>query len=315
MSKTDWIFVLANVTTICLGLALPGLGESFEIIPKLGMVVQLLLCFLASTNPQLPLSREKMRGMTSYLTIKMLVLPLVMWGLFYVTVPEFAFAALLLSGSAVGAMGPTIAFMLRGDVLFSVGAVIISSFLMSLTLPSLSWLVSLVTGVNSEGLWLVFFKSAVFLFFYMFFPFCAAKSLWSKRPDWATAILRQRFGWSVSAGAIASFIIFSRYGHILRADVSLLWKGFGAACVLAVLLWAAGLLIWRKGSAEARLPRVVGATNMNNIMIVIVSMQFFGPHEILLAAFYSFPFSMLIILHQWAARRMRAKEALAQGSA
>lgn len=304
MRIQDIIFLVASFAGMAAGVLLPGLGDTVRHLPTVFIVSQILLCFLSGTNPATSLNKKALQGLPRFLILKMLVLPLVCWGVFLPFFPEFAFGALLLGAAAVGVLAPFFIFLLRIDEVFTVAAVITSSLLMPFTVPLVVGAAILVQGASTAGLLHTFLNTGLFLMGCLLVPFVAAKFLWSLRPTLAKGILSLRYGISVICASGSMLVIFSRFSEPLRQEPALIPQGLGAACLLAALLFVLGLAASRGQERERRLSTVVCFCTMNNILMTIVAAQFFGVHEVLMCALYSVPFNALLIPYRMLASRL-----------
>jgi BASS family bile acid:Na+ symporter len=67
------------------------------------------------------------------------------------------------------------------------------------------------------------------------------------------------------------------------------------AFVLATIYCVVGILFFRKGSVENQLAGAVLLGNLNNVLVIVFSSEFFGPVEPLVAAMYMIPFFVIVI--------------------
>jgi bile acid:Na+ symporter, BASS family len=65
--------------------------------------------------------------------------------------------------------------------------------------------------------------------------------------------------------------------------------------VLAAIYCAVGILFFRGGSVEDQLAGAVMLGNLNNVLVIVFSSEFFGPVEPLVAAMYMVPFFVIVI--------------------
>jgi predicted Na+-dependent transporter len=151
MKRNVYLLVLA-VVTIFIGVSMPELAEPLEHVPAAQMLVQLLLCFMSTGEPASAPSLASMRGLPRYLAYKMLIIPMICWGVTRLIFPEFALAALLLSSSSIAVMAPFMAYLAGGDGAFVVGGVVVSSLILPVTLPFLAGIALFVDGKEVSGL-------------------------------------------------------------------------------------------------------------------------------------------------------------------
>lgn len=65
--------------------------------------------------------------------------------------------------------------------------------------------------------------------------------------------------------------------------------------VLAAIYCVVGIFFFRKGPLHNHLAGAVMLGNINNVLVIVFSSQFFGPVEPLVAAMYMIPFFVLVI--------------------
>ena len=67
------------------------------------------------------------------------------------------------------------------------------------------------------------------------------------------------------------------------------------AVALAAIYFIAGIMFFRKSSLENQLAGAVMLGNLNNVLVIVFSSEFFGPVEPMVAAMYMIPFFALVI--------------------
>ena len=305
MGLRDFILIFAGFGGMLAGALLPGLGEPLRHAPTACVVVLALLCFLSGLSPDKSVGATSLRGLPRFLFIKMLVLPLVCWGIFLPLFPQYALGALLLGGTAVGVLAPFFLFLLRGDEVFGTAAFIASSLLMPCTVPLVVGIAALAGDMPAAGLFTSFLHTALFLAACLLPPFLAAKGAWVFRPSLARAVLKRRYGISLFCSTGSMLVVFSRFSDPLRQDPSLIPQSLGVAFFAGALLFVLGLLFTRNEPRERRLAEVVCCCAMNNVLMAVVAARFFGVHEMLMCALYSVPFNFLLIPYRVLAARLR----------
>jgi BASS family bile acid:Na+ symporter len=74
-----------------------------------------------------------------------------------------------------------------------------------------------------------------------------------------------------------------------------------------VICCTVGILFFWKSSVENQLAGAVMLGNMNNVLVIVFSSEFFGPIEPMVAAMYIIPFFGLVMpLRYYSHRRTRA---------
>jgi BASS family bile acid:Na+ symporter len=86
---------------------------------------------------------------------------------------------------------------------------------------------------------------------------------------------------------------------------------FAVAVVLSVICCTVGILFFWKSSVENQLAGAVMLGNMNNVLVIVFSSEFFGPIEPMVAAMYIIPFFGLVMpLRYYSHRRARAMDGI-----
>jgi BASS family bile acid:Na+ symporter len=67
------------------------------------------------------------------------------------------------------------------------------------------------------------------------------------------------------------------------------------AFVLAAIYCVVGILFFRRGRVENQLAGAFMLGNINNVLVIVFSSEFFGPLEPLVAAMYMIPFFVIVI--------------------
>jgi len=68
-----------------------------------------------------------------------------------------------------------------------------------------------------------------------------------------------------------------------------------AAYVLSAIYCIIGIFFFWKNSVENQLAGAVMLGNINNVLVIVFSSEFFGPVEPMVAAIYMIPFFVLVI--------------------
>ncbi len=89
---------------------------------------------------------------------------------------------------------------------------------------------------------------------------------------------------------------------MLRQSPALVFQALGAACLLGLVMMAAGVLLPSAMPGDRRLAFLISYGTMNNVLMLIVSMEFFSVTEALMAAMY-LPLNALLL---WYRRRAQA---------
>ncbi len=312
MSRGNLFFILITFAAMGVGVLAPGIGQPLRHLPTVSLIVQLLLSFLSTAAPGASFSSKSAAGLPRFLLIRMLVVPVLCCVLFAAFLPQYALGAMLLAGASVGVVAPFFTMQARGDVIFVVAAVIVSSLVLPLTMPVLTLGYFALAGREAAGgLWMSFLRTGVALGIYIFLPFIAARLLWWKGQAAARGILRLSYILTVVGVGGSMFVIFSQYALPLRENPARVLEAFLAATLLGVIFIGVGMLAGLGRSTERKISYVVSMGTGNNVLMVILSSQFFGLNEVLITAMYSIPLFGLLLPYTWYGDRLRKKAAVA----
>jgi BASS family bile acid:Na+ symporter len=221
--------------------------------------------------------------------IKLILLPVGLFYLFDLLWPKYAVPALLLSGVSTGIVAPFLSGLLNASTLLVLVMVVLSSLLVPFTLPVL---VKMLVGQTIEISFLAMVEMLVMV---VLVP--AAAAILARRffPQFSKRLERVQFPVSLVLMALVSFGIFPKYSHYFREKPLDLLETIVVACVLSVIFQLVGYFATRSMKREDRFAGAISFANMNNVLIIVFSAQFFDPLSTTLAAVYMLPFFMMIV--------------------
>jgi len=240
--------------------------------------------------------------MAAWLTVvKLALLPLLVYLLLKMTCPRFAVAGLLLSGVSTGVVAPFIATVVRTNGPLVLLMVVITSLLVPFTLPIL---IKLVIERNLE---ISVYAMMKMLSLVIFVPILAVEILRKTSPYFLEALTRHRYPISLATFAAINFGVFSKYGAYFRQQPDTLLNATLVAVGLGAVYFFLGIFaLWGK-ETENRIASAITVGNINNVLIIVFSSQFFGPLEATVAAMYMIPFFGLIFpMRAWGRRNSRS---------
>lgn len=220
---------------------------------------------------------------------KLILLPVGLFYLFNLFWPKYATPALLLSGVSTGIVAPFLSGLLNASTLLVLVMVVISSLLVPFTLP---FLVKMLVGQTIALSFLAMVKTLVIV---VLIP--AAAAILARRffPHLLKRLERVQFPVSLVLLALVSFGIFPKYSHYFRERPLDLLETIVIACGLSIIFHLVGYFATRSMKREDRFAGAISFANMNNVLIIVFSAQFFDPLSPTLAAVYMLPFFMMIV--------------------
>jgi BASS family bile acid:Na+ symporter len=129
----------------------------------------------------------------------------------------------------------------------------------------------------------------------IFVPIAAVQILRRFAPHLLDAANRRSYPVNLVMFTCITLGVFSKYAEIFYSDPTLIVEACLVGIVLSVIYAVAGILFFRRGTAEDRLAGAVMIAHMNNVLMIVFSAQFFGPRETMTAAMYLLPFFGLVL--------------------
>lgn len=272
------------------GILLPGFGSFFQPYP---MVLLMFLLFLSLLSVRIDAIRHTVRESLLRILlltlIKMVILPIAIYSLFRAVYPSYAIAALLLSGVSTGVLAPFISNLLKGNNALALVMVVITSPLLPFTLPVL------VKLLVSRSIEISLLAMVRMLFMVIFVPIFLVELLRRLWPALLKRMMSVQFPASLFAIALINLGVFSRYADFFHQKPSTILISIFVAIFLCAAFLMVALSIQWKQPLENQMAAVASLGNVNNILVIVFSAQFFGPPEPTVAAMYQIPFFGLIL--------------------
>lgn len=304
MRGQDAAFLLLSLGTMIVGVFLPFLAEPLQWLPSMTMLTLLFVSFLSIDGLEVWHNMLHFPGAVMLLiVVKLVIMPLACWAVFVPIVPEYALGAALLGGSATAVAAPFLAFIVQADHVLVLVGLVTTSLLLPFVLPAVLAFVSSVAqvrgGINVD---LPVWSMAANLAVMTVVPFIAAQFLRRRGARITTVILSRRHPIFLACISLSNIAIFSRYSEvILQSPQQVLVAFTGAVLVFAVLFILSVAVTWWMPPAK-QLAFVISCVAMNNVLMLILSVEFFSVTEALLAAAYAVPFFGSVVFYRILAR-------------
>jgi bile acid:Na+ symporter, BASS family len=114
-------------------------------------------------------------------------------------------------------------------------------------------------------------------------------------PSFLEKLERVNFPLSLVIFASINLGVFSKYSSFFLENPQELAETILLAFVLSAIYHSVGFLVTWRIKREDRLASAISFANINNVLIIVFSSQFFGPLSPTLAAMYMLPFFIMII--------------------
>jgi BASS family bile acid:Na+ symporter len=288
--KNDLILLLVVFSSLVAGVLFPGPSSFFQPFLLYLMMLLLFLSFLSIRLDEVWQILSQQVGTVVWLCfLKLVALPVGIYFLFRAFYPEYATAALLITGISTGVVAPFISSILRASGPLVLVILVITSCLVAFTLPAL---VKILLGRSIE---ISFFGMMRVLGLIIFVPIIAVEIVRRTVPSALGVFSRIRFPLSLAIFAVTNLGVFSKYAQFFRQKPGIILEAAIVAVVLGAIYITVGILAAWNMPVKDRIASAVSMGNMNNILVIVFASEFFGPIEPTLAAMYMIPFFGLII--------------------
>ena len=302
MRSRDLVMIVVSFLAMLAGSFLPGLAEPLAPFPRLCLIVLLYLGFLSVGTEALFIHTRLIPGTVSGLVlIRLFALPLLSFFLFKLLMPQFALGALLVGAASIGVVAPIFSIMVNADTALVLAGNLLSSLLLPLMTLSGFGPMNLPAHLSLSGMTLSLCVTIIV-------PFAGA-FLTRKAPRVTEYILKHQFPVSVSTIALSTLAIFSNYSGVLHQSPSLVVKALGAACLLGAVMMVGGLFLPRSMPPQRKLAFLISYGTMNNVLMLIVSLEFFSASESIMAAMYLLPLNALLVYYRALSRSWGLEQA------
>jgi len=309
MRRNDLIMLVVVFASMAVAVMEPTLGTPFQPLLLYFMMMLLFLSFLRiDFGALLETSFPSLRRLGILCTIKLLVLPVGLYWLALMIVPDYAIPVLLLSGISTGVVAPFMAGLMEADGATVLRMVIVTTVLVPFSLPGL---VKLLVGAEIAiplGAMVRMLAQIIFL------PMVAVLIGRRLCPGVLQTILHWQFPFSMILFALVNLAVFSRYSSFFFRHPGQILMSVAIAYVLSVLYYLAAFALTPREERSQRLAAGVSLAILNNVLVIVFSSEFFGPLAPTLAAMYMFPFFTMVVPVKLVAARIEKHTAQRTGT-
>ena len=298
----DFILVIVVVSSMMIAIIFPDFGARFQVFPFYSLMINFFLSYLSIDLADVWKALKGHSGqILAFTVMKLAILPVIMYFIFFLIAPDYALSALLLTGVSAGVVSPMISNMVRGNSSLVLVVVVITSALVPFTLPAL------IKTVAAKEMMISFLPMLKMLATVIFIPIAIVELIRYLLPRLVAPILKVQFPLSLLMFALINLGVFYQYAPFFRKDPSVIIMAVVVVFVLAAVYCAVVIFFFRKGPLENQLAGAVMLGNINNVLVIVFSSRFFGPVEPLVAAMYMIPFFVLVIPLRYYRHRRKAK--------
>ena len=286
----DILLVFVVISSMAAAIIFPDFGSRFKVLPFYCLMI---IFFLSYLSIDLASVWKTLKGHSAQILVftvmKLAILPVIIYFVFYFIAPDYALSTLLLTGVSAGVVAPMISNMVRGNSALVLVVVVITSALAPFTLPAL------IKMVAAKEVAISFLSMLRMLATVVFIPIIIVEIIRYLLPRLVVPILKIQFPVSLFLFALINLGVFYRYAPFFKKEPSVIIMATGLAFVLAAIYCVVGISFFRKGPVENQLAGAVILGNLNNVLVIVFSSEFFGPVEPLVAAMYMIPFFVIVI--------------------
>lgn len=296
LEKSDLILLIAIAVSTVMGIFVPSFGIIFE--PYLLVLLgSLLFLNLIKMDPQqLGLQFKRPIPIILFTTIKLLAIPLFLFGITNMIYPPLAIPVLLLSGISTGLGAPFVInlFEKSHQLPLVVGMIISSSIVVPFSLPSLVYFL-----VDIEKFHIPLIDMTILLAEALFLPLFAGWVVKDKIPKVARKIEERSFFPSVLLIAFMNLGIYSKFSNYFISEYSfviiMIIASFVLFFVYGFIGYIASYIIGEKKDKSSKAASFVIMSYINNTLVIVFASQFFGTEAGALAAFYNLAYYGLMV--------------------
>ncbi len=294
----DLLLLVVVLSSMAAGIIFPGFSSRFQALPVYCLMILFALSYLSIELKTVRSTLRNDKGrILAFVGMKSLIFPVLVYYLFQAVAPDYALAALLLSGVSTGVVAPFISNLVRGNSALVLVVVVLTSVLVPVTLPVLARLVA------SEHAEISMPAMIRMLLLVIFVPILIVEALRRLTPGLLRRAIRFQFPVSLVLFALINLGIFSRHSVLFRTEPVLILTAAVVAVGLSAICCAAGILFFWRCPLEDQLAGAVMMGNMNNVLVIVFASAFFGPIEPLVSAMYIIPFFGLVMPLRYYAKR------------
>jgi Predicted Na+-dependent transporter len=286
----DILLVIVVISSMIVAIIFPDFGSLFQVLPVYCVMANFFLSYLSIELSDVWKALQGHSGqILAFTVMKLAILPIIIYLIFYYIAPAYALSALLLTGVSTGVVAPLISNMVKGNSSLVLVVVVITSALAPFTLPAL------IKIVAAKEVAISFLAMLRMLAMVIFIPIIAVEVLRRLMPKLIAPIMKIQFPLSLLFFALINLGVFYRYAPFFKKEPSVIIHATIVTFVLAAIYCIVGIFFFRKSSLENQLAGAVMLGNLNNVLVIVFASEFFGPLEPLVAAMYMIPFFVIVI--------------------
>lgn len=299
MRLDDLIIFVVVFGSMGAAIWVPDLGTVFHPCLLHLMMLLLFLSFLKMDFASLVVRSWTGLSRLAFLaSIKLVLLPVILYWTTLALIPDFAIPVLLLTGMSTGVVAPFMGSLVGANIVTVLRMVMVTSLAVPFSLPAL---VKVLAGAEvTISLWEMMRMLALVIFL----PMVLVTVLRRTAPGTLAKINKHQFPISMVLFSLVNLGVFSKYSSYFFSNPIQILVSAGVAYVLSVIYYLTGFAVAIRWEAAQRLAAGISIAIMNNVLVIVFSAEFFGPLSPTLAALYMFPYYTMIVPVKLMGQRM-----------
>lgn len=279
-----------------LAFAIAGSMSAGVLVPQAGLLVEpyllvwlgvLLFFNLIRLKPaDLMATFTRPRSLAVLAAVKLVALPLAMYAVTFVLYRPLALPVLLVSGISTGLGAPFVANIAGARLPLIVGMIIVTSLSVPFVLPTLTFVL---VGSEFE---LPIANMILLLALALFIPLLGGYAVKRKVPRAAEFADKNSFLLSIIFVVLINMGMFSRLSPFFFSDQTFLFQNIAASFLCFAAFGLVGYATAPKGD---RVSGLIPMAYVNNTLVMVFALQFFGPETAALAGLYNIPYYVCVL--------------------
>jgi predicted Na+-dependent transporter len=286
----DIFLLLVIFFSMAAGLLWPEPAGRLSPCLNVFLMIMLFLAFLKVSLLAVKVElRRHFREFLMLTTLKLFLLPILIYLLTFRLVPHYALGLLLLAGVSTGVSAPFFAVLVGAHIPLVLLLTVTSSILLPLTLPFMANLLAgqtlTIDPIHLGGLIGVI----------IFIPLAAANLTQRFLPNLTRRLSLHSYFPSLLMLAAINLGAFGNFAPFLKAHQNEIYLALGLSTALAMILAAIGAILFWFRQPPLRAAAAASLGWINNILVLVLGNDLKDPFVSLLAALYLVPFHLLIL--------------------
>jgi len=285
ISLIEKYFGFVLILFLVLAVIWPGPGTKMQSLLPVILVIILTLTFLKVDILQVVKQASKPGLMVYIAAVFMIILPVLVFLLFYRFDYTLAIGLMLLACVPPGVASPAFTDIFGGNTTLSLSVAIILYFIAPLSIPLLFYY------TISSSIQLDLLSLAKLLLILIALPVALSQVIKYFCAAYIDRSIRYLSGINIILIASLGYIGFAPHSHIIQSDFSLfLYIVFWLFLMFLMFFVVGVLMMWRSNRGN-KIAVSVSKTYMNNALAIVIASQYFDSHIVLITVLSSIPWN------------------------